>query len=349
MNSENRDTNTALDIDVMLKEMKEKILAAEDSGMLNDLKVTLLGKKGEITGMMKMMKDIAPEDRPAFGQRVNALRQAVTEALEAKTESLKRKEQEVRLKKETIDVTLPGKRTQVGAYHPLTKGYYEIRDIFVGMGFDIMEGPEVEYDKYNFEMLNIPKEHPSRDIQDTFYVDENTVLRTHTSPVQVRTMLKQKPPIRMICPGRVYRNEDIDATHSAVFHQIEGLVIDKGINLGHLKSTLHTFLRELYGSETQIRFRPGHFPFTEPSAEVDATCKTCGGKGCSVCKGSGMIELLGSGMVHPNVLRACGIDPDVYSGFAFGLGLDRIVSIKYGITDIRLLAENDVRFLKQFR
>jgi len=217
------------------------------------------------------------------------------------------------------------------------------------MGFDVMEGPEVELDEYNFEMLNIPKEHPARDIQDTFYVSDDVVLRTHTSPVQIRTMLNQKPPIRMICPGRVYRNEDIDATHSAVFNQIEGLVVDKGINMGHLKATLHEFLKELYGPETQIRFRPGHFPFTEPSGEVDATCKNCGGKGCSVCKGTGMIELLGCGMVHPNVLRNFGIDPEVYSGFAFGMGLDRIVNIRHGITDIRLLFENDVRFLKQFR
>ncbi len=349
MNSDNTNSGGALDTDAMASRMIARIEEASDSQALNDLRVSLLGKKGEITEMMKGMKDLTPEERPAFGQRVNALRQTISDALESKADALKSQEQTARLESEKIDVTLPGKRTKVGAYHPLTKGYYEIRDIFVAMGFDIMEGPEIEYDKYNFEMLNIPKEHPSRDIQDTFYVNDNIVLRTHTSPVQVRTMLKQKPPIRMICPGRVYRNEDIDATHAASFNQIEGLVVDKGITLGHLKSTLHTFLSELYGPETQIRFRPGHFPFTEPSAEVDATCRACGGKGCSVCKGSGMIELLGSGMVHPNVLRDCGIDPDVYTGFAFGMGLDRIVNIKYGISDIRLLTENDVRFLKQFR
>ena len=333
----------------MVEEIKVKIKSAVDSGVLNDLRVAMLGKKGQITDMMKAMKDLSPEERPAFGKRVNELRQIITDALEARQTVLAASEQADKLAEETIDVTLPGKRTEVGGYHPLTKGYYEIRDIFLGMGFDVMEGPEVELDKYNFEMLNIPKEHPARDMQDTFYISEDVVLRTHTSPVQIRTMLNQKPPIRMICPGRVYRNEDIDATHSAVFHQIEGLVVGKGITMGHLKATLAEFLKELYGPETQIRFRPGHFPFTEPSGEVDATCKTCGGKGCSVCKGSGMIELLGCGMVHPNVLRNCGIDPDEYSGFAFGLGLDRIVNIKYGITDIRLLFENDVRFLKQFR
>jgi phenylalanyl-tRNA synthetase alpha chain len=336
-------------IDKQIEQMKEKIVNAKLSAELNELKVMLLGKKGKITEMMKIMKDLPSEDRPEFGKRMNMLRGIISSAIEKREEELKGQEQSSRLEEEKIDISLPGKRNKIGSYHPITKGYYEIRDIFLGMGFDIMEGPEIEYDKYNFEMLNIPKDHPARDMQDTFYVSEDIVLRTHTSPVQIRTMLDQKPPIRMICPGRVYRTDDVDATHSPVFNQIEGLVVGEGITFGDLKATLHMFLKELYGEETKIRFRPGHFPFTEPSGEVDATCKTCGGKGCSVCKGSGMIELLGCGMVHPNVLRNCGIDPDIYSGFAFGLGLDRIVNIKNSITDIRLLFENDVRFLKQFR
>ena len=246
-------------------------------------------------------------------------------------------------------MTLPGKVQNTGALHPLTRIYYEIRDIFVSMGFEVMDGPEVEYDKYNFEMLNIPKDHPARDMQDTFYISNDIVLRTHTSPVQIRTMLNEKPPIRMICPGRVYRSDDVDATHSPVFNQIEGLVVGRGISFAHLKDTLNTFLKEFYGEDTKTKFRPGHFPFTEPSAEVDATCAKCAGKGCGVCKGTGMIEVLGCGMVHPNVLSGCGVDPEVYTGFAFGLGLDRLATIKYGITDIRLLFENDIRFLSQFK
>jgi len=246
-------------------------------------------------------------------------------------------------------VTLPSKRTEIGAVHPIMKVYREILDIFNKMGFQVVDGPEIEYDKYNFEMLNIPKNHPARDMQDTFYVSEDIVLRTHTSPVQVRTMLTEKPPIRMICPGRVFRTDDVDATHSPVFNQIEGLVIDKGITFAHLKGLINTFLQEFYGPKTVTKFRPGHFPFTEPSAEVDATCSLCGGKGCPACKGAGMIEVLGCGMVNPKVLLNCGIDPDEYSGFAFGLGLDRLANIKYQITDIRLLYENDVRFLGQFK
>ncbi len=336
-------------IEKQVEQMKETIANAKDSAMLKQIQVELVGKKGTITGMMKMMKDLAPEDRPAFGKQVNKLRDLAVKLIEEQKKKRLEAEQETKFEAEKIDVSLPGKKSKIGSFHPITKGYYEIRDIFLGLGFDIMEGPEVEYDKYNFEMLNIPKDHPARDMQDTFYVSEDIVLRTHTSPVQIRTMLNQKPPIRMICPGRVYRTDDVDATHSPVFNQIEGLVVGKGITFGDLKATLNTFLKELYGEETKIRFRPGHFPFTEPSGEVDATCKTCGGKGCSVCKGTGMIELLGCGMVHPNVLRNCGIDPDEYSGFAFGLGLDRIVNIKNSITDIRLLFENDVRFLKQFK
>jgi len=331
------------------EQMKLNIAKVKDSAALKEIQVKLTGKKGEITGMMKVMKDLAPEDRREFGQKINKLKDYANELIDSQRAKILQAEQKKKFEAEKIDVSLPGKKSDIGSFHPITKGYYEIRDIFLGLGFDIMEGPEIEYDKYNFEMLNIPKDHPARDMQDTFYVSEDIVLRTHTSPVQIRTMLKQKPPIRMICPGRVYRTDDVDATHSPVFNQIEGLVVGKGITFGDLKATLNTFLKELYGEETKIRFRPGHFPFTEPSGEVDATCKTCGGKGCSVCKGTGMIELLGCGMVHPNVLRNCGIDPDEYSGFAFGLGLDRIVNIKNSITDIRLLFENDVRFLKQFK
>lgn len=316
---------------------------------LEAIRVKLLGKKGELTAALRGMKDIPEQDRPVFGKRINELRDEITAALESKIGEIKRAEKDARLIAEQVDITLPGKKQPIGGLHPLTRIYYEIRDIFVSMGFDVMDGPEIEYDKYNFEMLNIPKDHPARDTQDTFYVSDDIVLRTHTSPVQIRTMLKQKPPIRMICPGRVYRSDDVDATHSPIFNQIEGLVVDKGISLANLKGTLSVFLKEFYGEDTVTKFRPGHFPFTEPSAEVDATCSKCHGKGCAVCKGTGMIEVLGSGMVHPQVLRNCGIDPDEYSGFAFGMGLDRLATIKYGITDIRLLFENDIRFLAQFK
>ncbi len=328
-----------------LKEI-ESCVTTDDAEVL---RIRLLGKKGELTAALRGMKDIPDDQRPAFGKKVNEVRDLLTEALDGKTQALQHTEKDARLIKERVDITLPGKEQAFGGLHPLTRVYYEIRDIFISMGFEVMDGPEVEYDKYNFEMLNMPKDHPARDMQDTFYVSSDIVLRTHTSPVQIRTMLKQKPPIRMICPGRVYRSDDVDATHSPVFNQIEGLVVDKGIKFSHLKGALDSFLKELYGEETKTKFRPGFFPFTEPSAEVDATCAKCGGKGCTVCKGTGMIELLGCGMVHPNVLRVCGIDPEEYTGFAFGMGLDRITTIKYGITDIRLLFENDIRFVSQFK
>ncbi len=336
-----------------LEKMAERVLAdivdSSDMAGLEAIRIRVLGKKGELTAALRGMKDIEEKDRPAFGKKINEIRNLVTQALDSKKEQFEQSEKSKRLKAESIDVTLPGKRQGQGAFHPLTRIYYEIRDIFVCMGFEVMDGPEVEYDKYNFEMLNFPKDHPSRDSQDTFYVSDEIVLRTHTSPVQVRTMLKRKPPIRMICPGRVYRSDDVDATHSPVFNQVEGLVVGKGITFSHLKDTLDSFLKEFYGENTKTKFRPGYFPFTEPSGEVDATCSKCGGKGCPVCKGTGMIEVLGCGMVHPNVLRNCGIDPKEYTGFAFGLGLDRLASIKYGITDIRLLFENDIRFLSQFK
>ncbi len=327
----------------------EEIARCASTADAEAVRIRLLGKKGELTAALRSMKDIPEAQRPAFGKKINEVRDLLTEALDKKTLSLSDAEKSGRLVSERVDITLPGKTRSFGGLHPLTRVYYEMRDIFVSMGFEVMDGPEVEYDKYNFEMLNIPKDHPARDMQDTFYISDDIVLRTQTSPVQIRTMLKQKLPIRMICPGRVYRTDDVDATHSPVFNQLEGLVVDKGIQFSHLKGTLDSFLKELYGEKTKTKFRPGHFPFTEPSAEVDATCSKCGGTGCGVCKGTGMIEVLGCGMVHPGVLRACGIDPEVYTGFAWGMGIDRIANIKYGITDIRLLFENDIRFVSQFK
>ena len=341
--------NNYLQLSELENKSVQEIQSCAELADLEEIRVRLLGKKGELTAALRSMKDIPNEQRPVFGKRINELRDKITNALDAKISEIKTAQRDIRLFSEKIDVTLPGLKLPMGSFHPLTRIYYEIRDIFVSMGFDVMDGPEIEYDKYNFEMLNMPKDHPARDTQDTFYVSEDIVLRTHTSPVQIRTMLSGKPPIRMICPGRVYRSDDVDATHSPVFNQIEGLVVDKDISLAHLKGTLNVFLKEFYGEGTMTKFRPGHFPFTEPSAEVDATCAKCHGKGCTVCKGTGMIEVLGCGMVHPEVLRGCGINPDEYSGFAFGMGLDRLATIKYGITDIRLLFENDIRFLSQFK
>ena len=336
----------------MLEQMAARVQADIDAcasiAQIEGIRIAVLGKKGELTAALRSMKDIPEAERPAFGKRVNEIRDLLTAAIDNKLAELGKSETQARLSAEALDITLPGKKQRMGGLHPLTRIYYEVRDIFVSMGFVVEDGPEIEFDKYNFEMLNMPKDHPARDEQDTFYISEDVVLRTHTSPVQIRTMLSQKPPIRMICPGRVYRSDDVDATHSPIFNQIEGLVVGKGISLSHLKSTLDSFLKEFYGEDTKTKFRPGHFPFTEPSAEVDATCAKCHGGGCSVCKGTGMIEVLGCGMVHPNVLRGCGIDPDEYTGFAFGMGLDRLACIKYGITDIRVLFENDIRFLAQF-
>jgi len=332
----------------IVKTALEEISGAADLGALDGIRVKYLGKKGEITALLKQMGTLAAEERPAFGQKVNAARASVEEALALKKEALEQAAKADKLRGERIDVTLPGKGTGLGALHPLTQTYYEMRSIFVSMGFDVMEGPEVELDEYNFEKLNIPKNHPSRDAQDTFYISDDVVLRTHTSPVQIRTMLTQKPPIRMICPGRVYRVDDVDATHSPVFMQLEGLVVDKNIRFSDLKGTMNTFLRNFYGENVKTKFRPGFFPFTEPSAEVDVTCTVCGGKGCGACKGAGMIEVVGCGVVNPVVLQNCGIDPAEYSGFAFGFGVDRLTNTKYGVTDIRLLYENDVRFLGQF-
>lgn len=315
---------------------------------IEDIRVKFLGKKGELTSVLRGMGALSAEERPVIGALANEIRADIEGVIEAKKKNLSDAAAQIKLKAETIDVTMPGKMKEIGRKHPLSHVLDEIKDIFVGMGFQIASGPEVEYDHYNFEMLNMPKDHPARDTQDTFYITENILLRTQTSPVQVRVMENSPLPIKIIAPGRVYRSDEVDATHSPLFHQIEGLVIDKNIRMSDLKGTLDLFAKRLYGENTVTRFRPHHFSFTEPSAEMDICCFSCGGKGCRLCKGEGWIEILGAGMVHPKVLRNCGIDPEVYSGFAFGLGLERIVMRRYNISDMRLLFENDQRFLNQF-
>lgn len=315
---------------------------------LEELRVAFLGKKGELTGILKQMGKLSAEERPAMGQLANTVRSDIEAKIAEKSAAIKKIEQAKKLEKETIDVTLPGKKSEKGGLHPLNTVLKDMINIFQSMGFDVVNGPEVETEYYNFEALNVPADHPARDMQDTFYVGDGLILRSQTSATQIRTMENRKPPIRMICPGRVYRADDVDATHSPVFHQIEGLVVDKGITMCDLKGTLEQFAKEIYGSYTKVKFRPSFFPFTEPSVEVDVSCSECGGKGCRVCKGSGWIEILGAGMVHPRVLERCGIDPEEYSGFAFGIGLDRLTTTRYKISDIRLLFENDVRFLSQF-
>lgn len=339
-----------------MKEKLEKIKAdavreiqnSDGLAKLNDVRVAFLGKKGELTAVLKGMKDVLPEERPLIGQLVNETRESIEQLIEATRKKMEEAERDIRLKQEVIDVTLPAKKNRVGHRHPNTIALEEVERIFVGMGYEVVEGPEVEYDYYNFEALNIPANHPAKDEQDTFYINEDIVLRTQTSPVQVREMEKGKLPIRMLAPGRVFRSDEVDATHSPSFHQIEGLVIDKNITFADLKGTLAEFAKQLFGEDTKVKFRPHHFPFTEPSAEVDVTCFKCGGSGCRFCKGSGWIEILGCGMVHPRVLKMSGIDPEEYSGFAFGAGLERIALLKYEIDDMRLLYENDDRFLKQF-
>ena len=330
------------------EEAVSQIQSSKELSKLNDVRVAFLGKKGELTAVLKGMKDVLPQDRPAVGQLVNETRAAIEEMLEETKKKLEASELEFRLKQEVIDVTLPAKKNRIGHRHPNTIALEEVERIFVGMGYEVVEGPEVEYDYYNFEALNIPQDHPAKDEQDTFYIDSKILLRTQTSPVQVRTMETRPLPIRMIAPGRVFRSDEVDATHSPSFHQIEGMVIDKNITFADLKGTLAEFAKELFGKDTKVKFRPHHFPFTEPSAEVDVTCFKCGGSGCRFCKGSGWIEILGCGMIHPKVLRMSGIDPEVYSGFAFGVGLERIALLKYEIDDMRLLYENDDRFLAQF-
>ena len=330
------------------EEAIRQIEASDVPEKLNEVRVKFLGKKGELTAVLKAMKDVAPEERPKVGQMVNETRAAIEELLEETKKNMERKIREERLKQEVIDVTLPSKKNMVGHSHPNTIAQEEVERIFIGMGYEVVEGPEIEYDLYNFEKLNIPADHPAKDEQDTFYINKDIVLRTQTSPVQARVMEEGRLPIRMISPGRVFRSDEVDATHSPSFHQIEGLVVDKKISFADLKGTLEVFAKELFGPETKVKFRPHHFPFTEPSAEMDVTCFKCGGKGCRFCKGSGWIEILGCGMVHPHVFEMCGIDPEEYTGFAFGVGLERIALLKYEIDDMRLLYENDIRFLKQF-
>ena len=333
-----------------LLKMKEEALAAlaAPEADLEALRIRYLGKKGELTAVLRGMGKLSAEERPVIGQIANEVREAIENELTARAKQQKTAALAARLAAEKLDVTVPGTVPEIGHIHPLDRVQRDMEEIFIGMGFDIVEGPEVEYDYYNFQALNIPPDHPARDTQDTFYITDNILLRSQTSPVQARTMEKRKPPIRIISPGRVYRSDAMDATHSPLFHQMEGLVVDKNVTMGDLKGTLEMFAKKMFGEETKVRFRPHHFPFTEPSAEVDVSCFACGGKGCRLCKGEGWIEILGAGMVHPNVLRMCNIDPDEYSGFAFGMGVERVTMLKYHIDDIRHLYENDVRFLSQF-
>ncbi|MCI5545740.1 MAG: phenylalanine--tRNA ligase subunit alpha [Clostridiales bacterium] len=327
----------------------EELKSVQDSNALEQLRVRVLGKKGELTAILRGMGKVPAEERPAIGRIVNETREKLESAIDETAVALRAREKDFRLRREAIDVTLPGTERTAGSLHPMNIVLEDLLTIFTGMGFEAVEGPEIEYDRFNFELLNVPKNHPARDAQDTFYIDDNVVLRSQTSPVQARIMTTRKPPIRIISPGRVYRADEVDATHSPVFHQIEGLVIDENISIADLKGTLDTFAKRLYGMGVSTRFRPSFFPFTEPSAEVDLTCASCGGKGCRMCKGTGWIEVLGAGMVNPKVLDMCGIDSKKYSGFAFGMGIERLTILKYNVPDMRYLYENDLRFLKQFR
>ena len=340
--------------DNMMKKIEieslEAIARATSSEALIEVRNTYLSKKGLIASLMGKMKDIAPEAKATYGQMINHLRDVVTDAFEQKQKALEKLALRAKLAGETIDISLPSVQAEPAGKNPFFIMQDEIEDIFIGMGYQIAEGPEIELDHFNFELLNIAKDHPARDMQDSFYIDENTLLRTHTSPVQARTMQqKAGEPIKVICPGKVYRRDDDDATHSHQFAQVEGLLIDKNINLGHLKATLELFIKKMYGEKREIRLRSSYFPFTEPSVEVDVSCAECGGKGCSICKGSGWIEILGGGMVHPNVLRMNGYNPDIYQGFAFGIGIERVAMLRYGIEDIRRFYQNDVRFIRQFK
>ena len=335
-------------IESIKKAALDAIANIKDNQALNEARVKYLGKKGELTSVLRGMGALSAEEKPVIGSLVNNVRDKIESLIKEKEEEFKKAELAKKLETENIDVTMPSKKIQRGSIHPITQIIDDVKEIFIGMGYEIADGPEVELATYNFDKLNTPPGHPARDIQDTFYITDDIVLRSQTSPVQARVMEKQKPPIKIICPGAVYRSDAVDATHSPVFHQIEGLVIDKHITMADLKGTLEMFAKKCLGEKTKIRFRPHHFPFTEPSAEADVSCFVCGGKGCKVCKNEGWIELLGCGMVHPNVLRNCGIDPDEYTGFAFGFGVERIAMAKFGIDDLRLLYENDVRFLKQF-
>ena len=335
-------------LELLKSEALGAIAQAQDEKQIDEIRIKYLGKKGELTAILKQMGGLAPEERPIMGQLVNKAKAELEEAITKASEGFKAAAADEKLKAETLDITMPSTPVIKGGLHPLNIVLNDMIDIFQSMGFDVVDGPEVETDYYNFEALNVPADHPARDMQDTFYLAENLLLRTQTSAAQIRTMENRKPPIKIICPGRVYRADEVDATHSPVFHQIEGLVVDKNITMCDLKGVLEQFAHEIYGKETEVKFRPSFFPFTEPSVEVDVTCSECRGKGCRVCKGSGWIEILGAGMVHPRVLKACGIDPEEYSGFAFGIGLDRLTTTRYKVSDIRLLFENDLRFLKQF-
>ena len=330
------------------KQVLEQLEASKDLNDLNRIRVEVLGKKGQLTDLLKSMRDVAPQDRPKVGQMVNEARASIEAAMEAQKRRMEEALLDLKLKSEVIDVTLPAKKSRLGHSHPNTIALKEAERIFVGMGYQVVEGPEGERDYYNFEALNIPADHPAKDEQDTFYISGDFLLRTQTSSVQVREMEKGNLPIKMISPGRVFRADEVDATHSPSFHQIEGLVIDQDITMSDLKGTLAEFAREIFGEDTKVKFRPHHFPFTEPSAEMDVSCFKCGGKGCRFCKGEGWIEILGCGMVHPHVLEMSGIDPEKYTGFAFGVGLERLALLKYEIDDMRLLYENAIRFLNQF-
>ena len=336
-------------IESIRAELEQELQRLDDVKQLEEARQRVLGKKGSLTALLRSMGQLSPEERPAAGQMINAGREKISAMLDERLTTLKARERERKLEREALDVTEPRDLPRLGVAHPASLVLDEVLSALTGLGFDVVEGPEIELDHYNFELLNLPKNHPARDAQDTFYVDDNIVLRTHTSPVQARTMLSRKPPIRIACPGRVFRADEVDATHSPVFHQIEGLVIDKDVNMGDLKGTLDALFKRLYGDDIETRFRPSFFPFTEPSAEVDLTCISCRGKGCRMCKGTGWIEVLGCGMVNPKVLTMCGIDPNEYTGFAFGIGLERITMLRYGIKDMRLLYEGDERFLRQFR
>lgn len=336
-------------ISAIIREARLALKEAATSAELEALRVELQGKKGSLTQLLRGMGGLPAEERPKLGALINSARETIGGLIDEKAAEIKQRERAARLAKEAIDVTEPRASRRLGTTHPLTMVLEDLVTLFTGMGYEVVEGPEVELDYYNFELMNLPKNHPARDAQDTFYVEDNIVLRTHTSPVQARTMISREPPIRIICPGKVFRADEPDATHSPNFHQLEGLVIDKGISMADLKGTLDTFARAIYGEDILTRFRPSFFPFTEPSAEVDLTCMACRGKGCRLCKGTGWIEVLGCGVVNPRVLSMCGISPDEYSGFAFGMGLERLAMLKYGINDMRLLYEGDLRFLGQFR
>lgn len=342
--------NTKEQIEKIKNDLEAKTQNLDNMKDLNDLRVEFLGKKGVVTNLSLIMKELPLEEKKDFGKTLNELRNYVEETLTTLKEEIETRELNKRLEKESVDVTLPGTKLNIGSIHPLTKIINEVEDLFISMGYDVEEGPEVENDLYNFEMLNLPAGHPARDAQDSFYINEEMLLRSQTSPVQVRTMLKnkEKTPIRIICPGKVYRKDNDDATHSHEFHQIEGLVVDRNISMNHLKGTLEILAKSLFGENKEVRFRPSFFPFTEPSVEVDLTCFKCGGKGCNICKGTGWIEVLGAGMVHPNVLKGCGYDPKIYTGFAFGVGVERIAMLKYEISDIREFYTNNMKFLEQF-